>query len=176
MHADPTRTLPTTPEFWYTSGMKADPRALEARTMLSAALRHLRDAEHLLSCAEGRSPAQAYHLAGFAPECARKACLAERWADKVLGHNFGESAETLLELLTSIDLHASRYQSRNWEARFPALREWKVECRYAASDAFDEVQADALLAEARSATLDVCVALWADGLMLQEVIQHDLLR
>ena len=39
--------------------------------LVSAALRHARDAEWLAH----RSPDQAYHLAGYAPECARKATV-----------------------------------------------------------------------------------------------------
>ncbi|MFO7567317.1 MAG: hypothetical protein R6X02_32030 [Enhygromyxa sp.] len=142
---------------------------------LSAALRHLRDAEHLLSCQERRSSDQAYHLAGFAPECARKACLAERWADKELGHDFGDHAESCLALLTSIDLQSLRYQSRGWEEQYPKLGQWKVGCRYEPTGTFDEERARALIDEARCATLDICVALWADGLVTPEVIKHDLL-
>ena len=53
-------------------------------SFISAALRHTRDAEHLLASGPHRSLDQAFHLAGFGPECARKACLSESWADKTI--------------------------------------------------------------------------------------------
>jgi len=66
--------------------------------LVSAALRHVGDAAALL----GESPAQAFYLAGYGPECARKACLA-RWSDqeedarnRAIGHRYDDPAETAL--------------------------------------------------------------------------------
>ncbi len=44
---------------------------------VSAALRHTRDAEHLVAHGEHASRDQAWHLAGFAHECARKSLIRE---------------------------------------------------------------------------------------------------
>jgi hypothetical protein len=53
-----------------------EPLDKHAVDLLSAALRHVRDAEHLATPNHsGYSPDQAHHLAGFGPECAQKATL-----------------------------------------------------------------------------------------------------
>ena len=74
-----------------------EPLDKHAVDLLSAALRHVRDAEHLATPNHsGHSPDQAYHLAGFGPECARKATLYHRLFDKPLGHTLGVGATTAL--------------------------------------------------------------------------------
>jgi len=60
--------------------------------LVSAALRHVDDAQALLAV----SPVQAFHLAGFGPECARKAALTVPGAsqgtmDKAIGHGFHDN-------------------------------------------------------------------------------------
>ena len=66
--------------------------------LLSAAIRHVRDAELLASTAgPNRSLDQAFHLAGFAPECARKATLPRSTFDKSIGHGTTAASELSLE-------------------------------------------------------------------------------
>lgn len=55
-------------------------------SLCSAALRHVRDARSLLM-EPGASPDQAWHLAGFGPECARKACVEDSAVHKIIGHD-----------------------------------------------------------------------------------------
>ncbi len=62
--------------------MSMTPRQLD---LLSAARRHIADAEHLLAHGAHRSEDQAWHLAGFGPESVRKACLEGRDARSRLG-------------------------------------------------------------------------------------------
>ncbi|MEZ4475524.1 MAG: hypothetical protein R3F60_32965 [bacterium] len=71
--------------------------------MASAALRHVRDARGLLGGSDA-SLDQAWHLAGFGPECARKAAINTPALDKVLGHE-AHDAE-LLGWLLSLDVSA----------------------------------------------------------------------
>jgi hypothetical protein len=67
--------------------------------LFSAALRHLRDAEHLADATTPHgSLDQAYHLAGFAPECGRKATIAADWMNKALGHDLGVVDEIMAAL------------------------------------------------------------------------------
>ena len=103
----------------------------EQRQMLSAAIRHTRDAERLLM-AQGdfpASPDQAWHLAGFGLECIRKACLFERWGDKLLGHDFDSGGEEVLSFLLALEPRAWRYPLRDWEQESPLLKEWTPEAR-----------------------------------------------
>lgn len=135
----------------------------EAAALLSAALRHVRDAEHLATAATaGFSLDQARHLAGFGPECARKAILSERGFDKLIGHTFNDTA---LELALSLDPVALRYEPREWAKRYPTLARWSEQCRYDATGAAAKVepQVRALLVEARDAVDDIVLRLWADG-------------
>src|SRR5262245_44496192 len=82
----------------------------KAADLVSAALRHVRDAEHLLDAgADHASPDQAYHLAGFGPECVRKATLSIRWLDLAISHGFDDLAESLVDFAVSIDPLAHRY-------------------------------------------------------------------
>ena len=83
-------------------------------TLLSAALRHTRDARALLAS----SPDQAWHLAGFGPECARKAALSERWADHAMSHQLGAPAEGVLEMAIAMDAHAVRYRLEGWATQW----------------------------------------------------------
>jgi hypothetical protein len=100
--------------------------------LLSAALRHARDAESLLAPQNpgGQSIDQAFHLAGYGPECARKATLGLRDFDKTIGHRFDGRAEGVLDALVALDPWALRYGASGWGARFPALAEWKETARY----------------------------------------------
>ena len=138
---------------------------LSTHKSVSAALRHIRDAEHLLTSEEHQSLDQAYHLAGFGPECARKACLQERWADKALGHRDAESeAKLVLDVLLSIDLHAHRYRVVGWES-YEELQQWGPESRYEASGTYAERRVRKLVDECRAIVDPIAIALWADGLL-----------
>lgn len=127
--------------------------------LLSAALRHTRDAEALLSS----SPDQAWHLAGFGPECARKAALSERWADKAVGHQLGALAQGVLETAIAMDAHAARYRLDGWVSRWPALAQWSPESRYRKTGSTPKASAEALTAAAREAVGGLVAELWADG-------------
>lgn len=131
----------------------------------SAALRHVRDAVHLAAAStfQHRSLDQAYHLAGFGPECARKACLPFAWLDKVIGHRLSDLSEKAVDLACSLDPAAGRYQLSAWRARFPALAEWKEDARYERTGTFPEKRVDDVVREAREAVDAIIVQLWADG-------------
>lgn len=135
-----------------------------AEDFVSAALRHARDAEHLLSPSPGSSPDQAWHLAGFAHECARKACLADGWVAKVLGHDFDAASETTLELATALDPRVSRYPIRNWRVQYPRIAEWSPNHRYERTGSRpDDVPTRELVKQARTAVDTMVVALFLDG-------------
>lgn len=133
--------------------------------LVSAALRHVTDAESLIAA----SPAQALYLAGYGPECARKAALA-RWnkpdedrRNKAIGHRFDKPAETALALFCDLDPLASRYTLRGWKATHSSLSEWKEDVRYGRSDSVTRGKAQQLLSSARELTVDVIAKLWVDG-------------
>lgn len=140
--------------------------------LVSAALRHLRDAEHLGSVtAPHASLDQAYHLAGFGPECARKAAIAAAWANKPLGHDLGERVEWVLDFALTLDPTASRYAIEAWQEAYPALARWSPECRYKATNTYDEGDVHELLRDAWNATAEVLAALWADGRLSLEMLR-----
>ena len=96
--------------------------------MASAALRHVRDARRLT---EGAAPSfdQAWHLAGFGPECARKAALVDKAAHKRLGHDLHQPE--LLAWALSIDTRAARSVRRHapttdWQPDHRYERIWKL--------------------------------------------------
>jgi hypothetical protein len=133
-----------------------------AQGLVSAALRHVRDAERLLSGGDAASPDQAFHLAGFGPECARKAALSAPAFDQALGHDFGDLGERVLDFAAALDPVAHRYAIADYKARFPALAKWSVSCRY---DRTGKHAADAaaLVIEARRCVDELVLALWMDG-------------
>ncbi|MBI4602123.1 MAG: hypothetical protein HY721_09200 [Planctomycetes bacterium] len=134
-----------------------------ALALVSAALRHVRDAETLADPSNPRASLdQAYHLGGYGPECARKATLSIRWLDKAIGHLFG-SSEDPLALATALDLFALRYQPLAWAARFPPLAEWSEQVRYRRTGSFPRATVQTFLESARKAVDEVVLGLWADG-------------
>ncbi|KYG07557.1 hypothetical protein BE21_28795 [Sorangium cellulosum] len=136
----------------------------KAADLLSAALRHVRDAEHLLDPAAGyTSPDQAYHLAGYGPECGRKATVSLRWLDQAVGHGVETSAADVTAFMLDLDPLARRYDVPMDAARCPALSAWRVEARYQRTGARSRSEAQALCQEAREVVDSVVVALWADG-------------
>ncbi len=132
------------------------------RRLLSAAGRHVRDAERLLR-GRGASPDQAWHLAGFGPECARKACLDEAVLDHALGHELGPAGETLLEWWIPLDPLAWRYRLAGWADAEPRLAEWRPDHRYEASGTRQGAAVRELVAAARRRVDAVLADLWSDG-------------
>lgn len=140
-----------------------------ASGFLSAALRHIRDAEHLADASNpGRSLDQAYHLAGFGPECARKATLSSRVFDKSLGHDFGLSSNQVLDFATAVEPFAHCYSPYDWNRLYPALSRWSEGSRYKRTGTCQESEVKALVSDARRAVDRVFFLLWADGRLAQE--------
>lgn len=94
--------------------------------LLSAALRHQTDAEALLAS----SADQAWHLAGYAAECVRKACLTIEPFRKALSHEHGKDADALLDLVVPLDGRASRLPLQGWAPPGSKLADWKEIHRY----------------------------------------------
>jgi hypothetical protein len=109
-----------------------------ALSLLSAALRHVRDAEHLAAPHANNSLDQAYHLAGFGPECARKALLEIRWLDKAIGHAFLGPSEGVIEMALALDPFARRYRTTEWGTVFPTLSNWTQNVRYDPTNTYSE--------------------------------------
>ncbi len=137
-----------------------------ALELLSAALRHVRDAEHLADAdSASRSLDQACHLAGYGPECARKATLQTRVFDKALGHHLDAGIDSVLDVALALDPLAWRYEPRDWATRYPALARWSPEVRYDRTGRHAADEVGPLVAEARQVVDTVAVAVWADGLL-----------
>ncbi len=130
---------------------------------LSAALRHVADAEHLLAQGAHQSQDQAWHLAGFGPECAKKACVDDGMLDRVLGHDLGMDAEPMLEWGLALDPRASRYGLVGWPKRRPILESWTPNHRYDATGAHTGTRVAELVALAREVVGRIQADLWADG-------------
>lgn len=130
---------------------------------VSAALRHTRDAERLLAPGACDSRDQAWHLAGFAHECARKACLRETWVPKLLGHGLASATELIVDVSVDLDPHSGRLPLRRWSTRHPAVAKWSPEHRYERTGASQSRDVEGLVASARAAADEIIVALWLDG-------------
>jgi hypothetical protein len=140
----------------------------------SAALRHMRDAEHLLRPASYISRDQAWHLAGFAHECARKACVQDAWVPKMLGHDFSDASTTVLDLAISLDPRAGRFPVLGWARKFPAIDTWRPEHRYERTRTVDQVpgrDVNAIVSQGRCAVDDCIVALFLDGALEMESLR-----
>lgn len=125
---------------------------------LSAALRHVRDARALLA----DSPDQAWHLAGFGPECVRKACLTDRVFDRVIGHDWAAASEEMLEFAVSLDARAWRFALAGWAAGAPCLGRWKPDDRYHRTGTH-AAEAAGLVEVAVRLVSRVHADLWMDG-------------
>lgn len=126
--------------------------------LLSAALRHTRDARALLAT----SPDQAWHLAGFGPECARKAALSERFFDQALAHDWTPASEEILELAISLDARAWRLRLDGWGVARPMLARWRPAHRYDRTG--DHAPHAAALVRDCAERVDRLLAdLWMDG-------------
>ncbi len=137
--------------------------------LLSAALRHVRDAEHLLAPGPHRSVEQALHLAGFGPECAHKGCVDETITDHALGHDINDATDAVVEVLLALDPAASRYGIDEHATRLPnRVARWRPDCRYNATRAPEphavQVVED-VVREARSFVDDCVLAIWSDGVL-----------
>jgi hypothetical protein len=131
---------------------------------LSAALRHVRDAEHLSRTAEEHASLdQSYHLAGFGPECARKAALGADTYARAIGHGVGPSSEAALRFALATDGAARRYDLEEWRTTYPALAGWSESARYEPTGRREAAEVAALVAEARRIVDAITYALWADG-------------
>jgi hypothetical protein len=132
---------------------------------LSAALRHVRDAELLLASPDpDRSAEGAWYLAGYGPECVRKATLDDDWLDKAIGHGVVGASEVALDFALAHDPRARRYDVHRFGHRYPALASWKSEDRYDRTGVRkDADEVEALVSDARRAVDDTVFALWADG-------------
>lgn len=140
----------------------------------SAALRHIRDAEHLMANEVHVSRDQAWHLAGFAHECARKACIRDGWVPKLLGHDFSGVSNEVVEFAIALDSRASRVLVRHWRSRYPAIIAWSPEHRYERTGTLDKTNnrnLEDLVKQGREA-VDACVvAIFLDGSLDMEPIQ-----
>lgn len=137
--------------------------------LLSAGLRHVRDSEALLDETAHSSVDQAWHLVGFGPECIRKACLAEDWADKPLGHDLGAAAALLLDFAVALDPTAWRLGLVQAGPVDP-LAGWGPEVRYARTGTAIESDTRKAVVAAREFVDLAVVTLWSSGL-LDEVPQ-----
>jgi hypothetical protein len=135
----------------------------DGQAMLSAALRHIRDAERLAAAGPLRSLDQSFHLSGLAPECARKASLSARTFHQAIGHGVVEASERALAFALAVDPAARRYDLTDWVSRYPALSAWRIGVRYERTGSRSEAETRCLVAEARDIVGRVVYALWADG-------------
>lgn len=133
--------------------------------LVSAALRHVRVAEHLIAEGPERALDEGFHIAGFGPECAQAACLGEEWFGRAIGHGFDAAQAESLRLLLHLDPGARRYLPADWGARCPVLRTWTVQSRYMPTGTFDLTRATTVTREAREVVGQVVASLWADGLL-----------
>ena len=127
----------------------------EQLDMLSAALRHLTDAQ----CLTAESPDQSFHLAGLAHECALKATLADPRLNQAIGHP-GDPAELpAVECALALDPLAARYRTTK---RGPALSEWTLNCRYSRTGAWAP-HGPGAVNEAAETFGAIAAAIFADG-------------
>ncbi|HRG95499.1 MAG TPA: hypothetical protein PLR99_04560 [Polyangiaceae bacterium] len=126
----------------------------------------MNDARALLAA----SPLQAYHLAGFGPECARKALPGVATLAKQLGHTI-DADEALATLFAALDPALHRYPVFGWATRFPTYASWRPDVRYAATADQRRLAAAQVTDEAEAALEEVLYALYADGTAPAEAFQ-----
>lgn len=140
----------------------------ERTDMVSAALRHLRDARVLLDGGPAdsepyTSPDQAWHLAGFGPECARKAVLPERGWDQLIGHDLGEASDEIVDWVEALDPRSGRFPIRRLFDDRPELALWQPQHRYQRTGTTSVEKARRLLDQAQEVSDRVLVSLWLAG-------------
>ena len=139
----------------------------------SAALRHIRDAEYLGNPGAHVSRDQAWHLAGFAHECARKACIGGGWVPKMLGHDFSAASEQVVEIAVALDPRAGRFPVRLWATQYPSVSSWRPEHRYertGTSEAEEKRSLADLISQGRAAVDSCILALFIDGSLMMDSI------
>lgn len=124
-------------------------------SLLSAGLRHQEDAQALLVT----SPDQSWHLAGFAPECARKACVTIEPLRKALGHEQGADADALLEIAFALDGRARRLPVTRGAPAGTPLARWRPDHRYDATGSHAP-DAPALVRQTSGLLDSLLAALW----------------
>jgi hypothetical protein len=130
--------------------LKAESEARRRGKLVSASLRHPRVAEQLVADGPERSLDEAFHIAGFGPECAQAACLGEEWFARAVGHGFHTGASENLKFLLALDPSARRYLPADWGAQYPIPNEWTVTSRYQPTGTFDVVRATEMTMAART--------------------------
>lgn len=123
--------------------------------LLSAALRHQEDAEALLTS----SPDQSWHLAGYAAECVRKACLTIEPYRRALSHEHGRDADALLDVVIALDGRANRLDLQGWAPAGSELARWSEQHRYDRRGAH-AAGAGALVRETAALHDRILAALW----------------
>ncbi len=158
---DRTRLPAVTSRFAYVSSVEHSRRS----RLVSAALRHMRVAEHLLVDGLGRSFDDSFYIAGFGPECAQAACLSEEWFERAIGHGFTDAQIANLRFVMSLDTRARRYLAADWAAEFPILMAWRVLRRYDRTGSVERKTACEMVASSRTLVDRVASQLWADGML-----------
>jgi hypothetical protein len=136
--------------------MQTDP----TESMTSAALRHLRDAEHLLEPGVAESVDQAWHLVGLAVECMEKACLGDQRLHRAIGHLGEVDAESMCFVL-SLDPRAAQLGVTGVPPS--PLRAWSINCRYDTTGERERPEVEHALAAAAPYVAMLAAARWADG-------------
>jgi hypothetical protein len=156
--------------------LREESQAMPAKSkadFASAALRHVRDAEFLLR-PEAASRDQAWHLAGFAHECARKAYVGGSWVPKLLGHDFSSAGEVVLDVAVALDPRSGRFPLRSWSNDHDAVSAWIPDHRYERTGSCDKDptrDVENLVKQARAATDRCILLLFLDGSLETESLR-----
>lgn len=132
--------------------------------LASASMRHLEDALHLGAWGPNRSLDQAWHLAGFAAECAWKASVSTPRYHRIVGHGFYD--HDLLAFIQSLEPLLER------GAQVPPsfLDSWNPNHRYEATGTRLEAQVVPFVDATGRFSLDLLERLWVMGLLGGESI------
>ena len=140
-------------------------------SMASASLRHARDAQALATGAH-RSLDQAWHLAGFGPECSLKASLSDDWFGRAIGHVGGLTPRLAAWLLAVDPLAHRRLGSDGAE---DPLHGWSPTVRYERTGwALDhDIDVNSDVDRAATVTIDRVAALWVAGDLTSDALSHE---
>lgn len=117
--------------------------------MASAAWRHLHAAKALIA----DWPDEAWYIAGYGPECARKASLTDERLWRLMGHEAGDAA--LLGWLLSLDARAVQVPE--------TATGWRPDVRYARTNTRTLAQAEAMVVDCWRDAGPILAGLWARG-------------
>lgn len=106
---------------------------------------------------------QVWHLAGFGPECARKARFPEAQWRKLLGHELGHVSDAILDWIEAIATEAARADLRRLVDGHLELARWKPDHRYQKSGTTTQAQARKIYDQAEQVTDRLLASLWVDG-------------